>query len=105
MCLLRSKVVRPIAEPVDEDSPQLETITSATNTCTTRLVGSLCEDDTTKSDNVIKILEINKESKTSKDLNWYDSSRDEETNNLTDTKSYRLNKESADLLDETTHFL
>ena len=64
-----------------------------------------CEDDTTKSDNVIKILEINKESKTSKDLNWYDSSRDEETNNLTDTKSYRLNKESADLLDETTHFL
>ena len=70
MCLLRSKVAGPIAEPVDEDSPQLETISSATNTCTIRLIGSLCADDTIKSGKVIKTLETIKNSKTSNDLNW-----------------------------------
>ena len=60
----------PIAEPVDEDSLQLDITTSATNTCTTRLVEFLCVDNSTKSDKVNKTLEINKEYLNSNDLDW-----------------------------------
>ena len=70
MCVLKSKAAGTIVEPVDEDSPQLETISSAYNTCTIKHIESLCEDDTIEFDKVIKRLDIIKNSKISDDLNW-----------------------------------
>ena len=68
--MLKSKAAGTIAEPVDEDSPQLETKSSAYNICTTKLIEFLCEDDSIEFDKVIKKLDIIKNSKISDDLNW-----------------------------------
>ena len=71
---------------MDKDSLQLDVTTSATNTCTTRLVEFLCVDNSTESDKEHKTLEINKEYLNSNDLDWYDSFREKEADNLIDTQ-------------------
>ena len=70
MAQLGPEVAAPLPEPVDKDSTQLDVTTSATNTCTIRLVEFLCVDNSTKSDKENKTLEINKEYLNPNDLNW-----------------------------------